>query len=108
MANYTRSRRSQRKGAITRKRGSPQTIKLTRADGTLTTGGTLQKSRWWISISNGLLYIYRDNGRTYWVLSKVRPSMRFTDSTRTIHIASNTLILKSPTVYERVKAILSE
>lgn len=110
MVTYTRSRHTRRKGSATRKRSSSLTIKLTRSDGTLTTGDTLQKSRWWISISDGLLYIYRGagHGRSYWVLSKVRPAIRFTDSNLTIHIASNTLVLKSPTVYERVKSILSE
>jgi hypothetical protein len=95
---------SRRRGAT---RKSVTKLRITKQDGSLYVGGSLQKAGWWITVSKSLLYVSRNGGRSYWVLSKVRPPMHFSDRNQSVTVGSNRLVLHSPTTYERVKAMLA-
>ena len=56
-------------------------------------GNQLQTSKFaWVSVSDGYIYISRDNNRIYWVLNKIkpedRPKMSFNDKKQTFKIGN--------------------
>lgn len=106
MVVYSKTRCYKRKGSkCTRK--IQKSIKVSKTDGDLTYNNVKQQ-KWWISFSPDLLYIWRDKIRFYWILSKVRPEIKFNDEEKTIKVTKHKLVLKSPTVYKRIKEILTE
>lgn len=111
MATYSTLRRSRRSRHNKRTRCcrmSNKEIRITKADGTLIVRDGIQPSRWQTRISKSLIYISKDNNSSYWLLEKVRPKIHFVDRTQTIHIASNRLLIKSPTTYNRIKELLND
>ncbi len=94
----------------TRKRISLKAgLKLTRSNSDLYHDGTLQK-KGWASVSDGYIYVARDAGRSYWILHKIDPAKRpvitFNDSSRTLRIGGNRIVVHGCTDYQRVKAML--
>ena len=85
-------------------------VKLTRSTSNLYASGELQK-KGWVSVSDGYIYIARDRGRSYWILSNIEPARRpvisFNDDTRTIRIGGNRIVVHGCTDYERAKAMLA-
>ncbi len=58
----------------------------------------------WITASKDMLYISRGNGgRSYWILSKIRPKMVFNDKNLSIQVGANKIIVKSIKKYEKLK-----
>ena len=64
-----------------------------------------------VYISDGFIYISRDTGRWYWVLSKIEPPKRpiitFNDRTRTIRLGKNKMVVKSEKTYQKAKSYLA-
>ena len=99
---------TQRKKGTKRKSGE---IKLTRSNSELYVGNKLQtKKISWVSISDGYIYISKDNNRSYWILHRLeknkRPKITFNDKTQTIKLASNKIIVKRETDYLKAKEFL--
>tara|TARA_Y100000591_G_scaffold333389_1_gene376970 strand:- start:6508 stop:6843 length:336 start_codon:yes stop_codon:yes gene_type:complete len=69
----------------------------------------LQKNAW-VSIKDGYIYIARDKGRSYWLLSNIplnaRPNIYFNDKTKTIRIGTNKIVIKSQLKYNEAKKYL--
>jgi hypothetical protein len=85
--------------------------RLSRRDIDLYTGNKLQKTKSvWVSTSPGYIYISRDKGRAYWILSKFkrseRPKISFNDKNNSIRIGTNKIVFKSPVKYRRSKTHL--
>ena len=99
---------TQRKKGTKRKSGE---VKLTRSNSELYVGNKLQtKKISWVSISDGYIYISKDNNRSYWILHRLeknkRPKITFNDKTQTIKLASNKIIVKRETDYLKAKEFL--
>lgn len=92
---------------VRKTRKCKKALHITKKDAALYVGSVEQKGRWWVSISDSLLYISRDTGRSYWMLQKVRPTIHFSDTKQTVRIASNRLVIHSPTLYNCIKGALS-
>ncbi len=106
MVEYRTIRKS-RRIKTNRTRKTVNIIDVDKSDGNLLYNG-IKLKKWKITFSPGLLYILRDTSRSYWVLSKVRPSISFDDTTNTSIIAErNKLVLKSNTVYEKIKKLIA-
>ena len=74
-------------------------------------GNQLQTSKFaWVSVSDGYIYISRDNNRIYWVLNKIkpedRPKMSFNDKKQTFKIGNNKIVIKGETDYNTIKSLL--
>jgi len=99
---------TKRKKGTKRKSGE---IKLTRSNSELYVGNKLQtKKISWVSISDGYIYISKDNNRSYWILHRLeknkRPKITFNDKTQTIKLASNKIVVKRETDYIKAKEFL--
>ena len=99
---------TQRKKGTKRKSGE---VKLTRSNSELYVGNKLQtKKISWVSISDGYIYISKDNNRSYWILHRLeknkRPKITFNDKTQTIKLASNKIVVKRETDYIKAKEFL--
>ena len=100
-------KKTQKKGT---KRKSGE-IKLTRSNSELYVGNKLQtKKISWVSISDGYIYISKDNNRSYWILHRLeknkRPKTTFNDKKQTIKLASNKIVVKRETDYIKAKEFL--
>ena len=64
----------------------------------------------WVKISDGLIYISRDNNRMYWFLNKLkkseRPKITFNDKQQTIKVGNNKIVVTRLTDYNKSKALL--
>ena len=64
----------------------------------------------WVKISDGLIYISRDNNRMYWFLNKLtkseRPKITFNDKKQTIKVGNNKIIVTRLTDYDKSKSLL--
>ena len=74
-------------------------------------GNKLQTTKLsWVSISDGYIYISRDNNRMYWVLSKLkktqRPKITFNDKKQIIKVGNNKIIVTREVDYNNSKALL--
>ena len=106
--NKTRKKGTTRKKSTKRKSGE---IKLTRSNSELYVGNKLQtKKISWVSISDGYIYISKDNNRSYWVLHRLeknkRPKITFNDKKQTIKLATNKIIVKREIDYIKAKEFL--
>ena len=77
----------------------------------LHTGNKLQTSKMsWVFVSDGFIYISRDNNRVYWILRKIkpqdRPKITFNDKTQTFRIATNKIVVTEKKKYNIVKTLL--
>ena len=73
-----------------------------------TKGGTGGRKSW-ITVSKHMLYISRHKGgRSYWVLSKIRPKMTFNDKKLTLRVGGNKITFRSPKRYAQIKILLSK
>ncbi len=111
MVTYKKIRRSKHNtkkiGRRTRlKNKTFNEIEINKSDGELLHDGDAQ-IKWWISISPRLLYISRDKSRSYWVLDKIRPTIHYNDEDRIIRVTHHKLTLNSPTVYAKIKELLT-
>ena len=131
MSKTRKSYKSQKKSTKTRKKGTTRThrkkstnktqkkstkrksgeIKLTRSNSELYVGNKLQtKKISWVSISDGYIYISKDNNRSYWILHRLeknkKPKITFNDKTQTIKLASNKIVVKRDTDYIKAKEFL--
>lgn len=116
----SRTRRSLRTGSGTRKKTISQSRKNKRSNKKITlknnkmqlyVGSKLQTSKLaWVAVSDGYIYISRDNNRSYWVLRKMKPQERpkitFNDKKRTLRIGSNKIVINGEKDYDTVKMLL--
>lgn len=77
-----------------------------------TSKGVVKHKKGWVSISQGYIYINRDNGRSYWILHKIpkkeRPKIHFSDRNKSIRIGSNRIVVKNDCDYEIAKQLLEK
>ena len=113
----TRKSRKSRKGSKNRTtrrirfKTSNKKIELKNKKLKLYVGNKLQTTKSsWVSISDGLIYISRDNNRMYWFLNKLkkseRPNITFSDKKQTIKVGNNKIVLTRLIDYDKSKAIL--
>lgn len=103
-----KTRKVRRPCRKTRRRGD---LSLTRANADIYYGGYLQQKKAFVRISEGYLYIFRDNGsRSYWVLHRIdeseRPEITFNDTTQSFRVGKNRVVIHGCTDYQRAKAML--
>jgi hypothetical protein len=84
-------------------------LRFTKSTADIYSSNKLQ-TKGWVSIHDGYIYIARDKGRSYWRLYNIplnkRPIISFTDSTKTIRIGANKIIIKSLAKYNKAKQYL--
>ena len=74
-------------------------------------GNKLQTTKLsWVRISDGYIYISRDNNRMYWVLRKLkksqRPKITFNDKKQIIKVGNNKIVVTREVDYNNSKALL--
>ena len=103
-----------RKSKTTRKiqlRTSNKKVELKNKKLQLYVGSKLQTTKnSWVKISDGLIYISRDNNRMYWFLNKLkksaRPKITFNDKKQTIKVGNNKIVVTRLIDYNKSKALL--
>ena len=84
-------------------------LKFTKSNADIYANNILQK-KGWVNIKDGYIFIARDCGRSYWILSNItlndRPIIYFNDETKTIRIGTNKIIIKNPSKYNQAKKYL--
>ena len=111
-----RKSRKTRKGSkkATRRiqlRTSNKKVELKNKKLQLYVGSKLQTTKnSWVKISDGLIYISRDNNRMYWFLNKLkkseRPKITFNDKKQTIKVGNNKIVVTRVIDYNKGKALL--
>ena len=113
----TRKSRKSRKGSknrTTRKirlKSSNKKVTLKNKKLKLYVGNKLQTTKMsWVKISDGLIYISRDNNRMYWFLNKLkkteRPNITFSDKKQTIKVGNNKIVVTRLNDYNKSKDLL--
>ena len=113
----TRKSRKSRKGSknrTTRKirlKSSNKKVTLKNKKLKLYVGNKLQTTKMsWVKISDGLIYISRDNNRMYWFLNKLkkseRPKITFNDKKQTIKVGNNKIVVTRLNDYNKSKDLL--
>lgn len=113
----TRKSRNSRKGSKSktirrlRLKTSNKKVELKNKKLQLYLGSKLQTTKnSWVKISDGLIYISRDNNRTYWFLNKLkkseRPKITFNDKKQTIKVGNNKIVVTRLIDYNKSKALL--
>ena len=90
---------------------SNKKIELKNKNLQLYVGNKLQTTKMsWVKISDGLIYISRDNNRMYWFLNKLkkseRPKITFNDKKRTIKVGNNKIVVTRLNHYNTSKHLL--
>ena len=84
-------------------------LRFTKSTADIYSSNKLQ-TKAWVSIDDGYIYIARYKGKSYWRLYNLalnkRPIISFTDSTKTIRIGTNKIIIKSLAKYNKAKQYL--
>ena len=64
----------------------------------------------WVTISDGLIYISRDNNRIYWLIRKMKkdqfPKITFNDKKQTVKVGNNKIVIKKENDYQSSKALI--
>ena len=64
----------------------------------------------WVTISDGLIYISRDNNRIYWLIRKMKkdqfPKITFNDKKQTVKVGNNKIVIKKENDYLSSKALI--
>ena len=64
----------------------------------------------WVTISDGLIYISRDNNRIYWLIRKMKkdqlPKITFNDKKQTVKVGNNKIVIKKKNDYQSSKALI--
>ena len=110
----TRKSQKSRKSQKTRKnvsRKMKKKVELKNKNLQLYVGSKLQTSKLsWVSISDGYIYISRDNNRIYWVLRKLKkeklPKISFNDKKKIIRVGNNKIVVTKQNDYDNAKALL--
>ena len=111
-----KSKRSTRKATRkiklkNRARQIKKKVELKNTNLKLFVGNKLQTTKLsWVRISDGYIYISRDNNRMYWVLRKLkksqRPKITFNDKKQIIKVGNNKIIVTREVDYNNSKALL--
>ena len=64
----------------------------------------------WVSISDGYIYISRDNNRIYWLIRKMKkdqlPKITFNDKKQTVKVGNNKIVITKENDYLSSKALI--